>query len=434
MAPISNLIRNAVSTVQRFVSQATQPAPAAPANATPQTQQAYQQDAFQERARAFGGLLAGLTRSAPPVTGGAPPISSVQGLDTVQPGTNNPALEPLQRFLQAAVDPHTGQPYLGAINSYGYFGDATQRALENFQRDQGLAVTGRLDPDTIVRLQDPRPLSDPRLDRALEQAPAGFEAPRGNAYPTSEGLRQDFDGGYMLRDEDRNVTFMSYDGQVLGRVAPVPEPRTERSEDFVSFRQGGQTAWADLQLGEDPDVSIREAGCAMTSAAMAISTVLGREVTPQELDGLLDANGGYMGSLLRWDVAASATGTRVESALYNRDELNERLANNPGVPIAMQVMVSEPVLDSSGKPVMNEDGTPRTREWPHWIAVTHAEQGPNGETIYHAVDPATGSGTEGAAITLTMGEDDQLTANAPWGTGVTYATTPETGIRQFFAP
>jgi len=431
--PISNFVRNVVSTVQRFTSQASQPAPAAPANATPQVQQAYTQDAFQERVRMFGGVVAGLTQRAPPVVGGAPPISTVEGLESMEYGMTDPAVEPLQRFLQTAVDPQTGQPYLPAVNSYGHFGDGTKRALENFQRDQGLEVTGTLTPETIAALQDPRPPIDPRLNRALGEAPENFGAPRGPPYQTSEGLRQDFDGGYAIQGEDRNVTFMSYDGQVLGHVPAVPEPTTERSEDFVSFRQGGETAWGDLQLGQDPEVSIREKGCAMTSAAMCISTALGRELTPQELDGLLDANGGYTDSYLKWDVAASATGTRVESALYNRDDLNERMNNNPGVPIAMQVMVSEPELDRNGQPVLNEDGTPKMNEWPHWIVITHAEQGPDGQTIYHAVDPATGSGNAGAEITLTMDENDQLTADAPWGSGVTYSTTPETGIRQFFS-
>jgi hypothetical protein len=147
---------------------------------------------------------------------------------------------------------------------------------------------------------------------------------------------------------------------------------------------------------------------------------------------LLDANGGYMDSLLRWEVAASTTGTRVESAAYNRDELNAWMNENPGVPVAIEVMVSEPVLDEYGNPELNPDGTPKMEEWPHWIVITHAEQGPNGETIYHAVDPATGSGTEGDPITLTMDENDQLTATANWKDGVTYSTTPETGMRQFF--
>jgi hypothetical protein len=432
--PISNLVRNAVSTVQRFTSQASQPAPAVPANATPEVQQAHTQDRFQEGVRMIGGVVAGLLQQAPPVVGGAPPISTVEGLDTLEYGTNNPAVEPLQRFLQTAVDPQTGQPYLGRIDGYGFFGSGTSGALTAFQQDQGLEPTGRLNPETILALQDPRPQVDSRLDRALGMAPEDFGAPRGPAYQTSEGLRQDFDGGYMVRDRERNVTFMSYDRQVLSQL-PAPEaPTTERSEDFVSFRQGGETPWGDLQLGQEEDVSIREAGCAMTSAAMCISTVLGREVTPQELDELLDANTGYSGSLLKWDVAASASGTQYESAFYDRDDLNERMNTYPGNPIAMQVMVTEPVRGSDGQPLINPDGTPQTREWPHWVVVTHAEPGPNGETIYHAVDPATGSGNAGAEITLTMDANDQLTATAPWGSGVTYSTTPETGIRQFFSP
>ena len=34
---------------------------------------------------------------------------------------------------------------------------------------------------------------------------------------------------------------------------------------------------------------------------------------------------------------------------------------------------------------------------------------------------------------LHQGLDDRLVADAPWGEGVTYSTTPETGLRQFFA-
>jgi hypothetical protein len=438
--PISNFVRNTISTVQRFTSQASQPAPAVPAPVSPagaaqQVQQAYEQDRFQEQSRMAGGVVAGLLGMAPPVTGGAPPISTVEGLDTLQDDTNNPALEPLQRFLQTAVDPQTGQPYLGGIDNYGYFGSMTRGALANFQRDQGLEPTGRPNAETLAALQDPRPPVDPRMNRALAVAPEDFGAPRGAAYQTSEGLRQDYDGGYMIRDRERNVTFMSYDGQMLGQL-PAPEaPATGRSEDFVSYRQGGDTEWGDLQLGTDAEVSIRESGCAVVCAAMCISTVLGREVNPKELDGLLDAHEGYSGSLLKWNVAASETGTTYDSVLYDRDELNQRMADFPGNPIALQVMVSEPVKNDQGEPLFNPDGTPQTREWPHWVVVTHAETGENGETLYHAVDPSTGTGTEGAEITLTMDANDQLTATAPWGKGaVTYSTTTETGMRQYFPP
>ncbi|GMU60375.1 MAG: hypothetical protein AMXMBFR34_21380 [Myxococcaceae bacterium] len=375
------------------------------------------------RARADAVKAAGLgvlgrvsVADPPPVTGGPAPISSVQGF--AETGMTPEAIERLQRYLQDTVG--SNGPYLGGVDGYGLFLDGTRAALQAFQRDQGIPQSGVLDPATISALQDPRPPTDPLLTRSLAQAPDGFGAPRGLAYETEAGLRQDFDGGYAVRNGERDVTFYSYDDVVLGEAPAIDPPVMADDYDsgVTSYRQGGETDWADDELGSN-DVKIRDRGCAMTSASMCIATVTGDDtVNPQTLDEKLDANGGYDDdNNMRWQTAAAQTGTRVELEYFGIDEVNRRLSENPGVPIAMQVQVA-----------------PGENNF-HWVVITHVTE-ENGVLQYHAIDPATGpsqTSTEGTEIAFTLDANDQLTAVAPYGNGgTTYATTSETGIRQFF--
>jgi len=97
----------------------------------------------------------------------------------------------------------------------------------------------------------------------------------------------------------------------------------------------GDSRWAKRVLGRGS--SIQREGCAIACISMVLS-FCGRHVTPQTLDVYLDANNGYVGNSVKWDVAGgcgeSGDGLKLKYAQMEgrgkelTDFLSERVARN----------------------------------------------------------------------------------------------------------
>ena len=75
---------------------------------------------------------------------------------TLKSGDSGPAVEALQRALNARLDPPPG------LTVDGDFGNATRDAVSRFQRSKGLDATGQADPKTVEALgPPPTPGEDP---------------------------------------------------------------------------------------------------------------------------------------------------------------------------------------------------------------------------------------------------------------------------------
>jgi len=73
--------------------------------------------------------------------------------------------------------------------------------------------------------------------------------------------------------------------------------------DYPHYSQA-DPRWGQVILGRNK--TIKQAGCAITAMAMAISGDSGKEITPKMLDHYLDKNGGYLGDSIIWERALEA--------------------------------------------------------------------------------------------------------------------------------
>jgi len=74
-----------------------------------------------------------------------------RGVATLRPGDNGPAVEGLQRALNARLSPSP------ELDVDGDFGDGTKTALVRYQRSKGLPPSGLADPATLAALGPPPP-------------------------------------------------------------------------------------------------------------------------------------------------------------------------------------------------------------------------------------------------------------------------------------
>ena|GEM_PF-1306482 len=147
------------------------------------------------------------------------------------------------------------------------------------------------------------------------------------------------------------------------------------SSNGVPLYSQGDPAWATRALGTGS--SIKAAGCAMTATAMAASKISGKTMDPGQLDAFLDANKGYDGNSLRWDVAAKAFGlksTRTDNNKLDLSAVDKSLSE--GRPVVIGVDYKE---GSKG----GAHGTD------HWVTITHKAI-ENGKPVYYANDPDKG--------------------------------------------
>jgi len=81
--------------------------------------------------------------------------SPAQDAPAIKPGDNGPAVEALQRTLNARLSPPP------ELDVDGDFGDGTKNALVRFQRSKGLPPSGLVDPATREALGPPPPAEAP---------------------------------------------------------------------------------------------------------------------------------------------------------------------------------------------------------------------------------------------------------------------------------
>jgi len=169
-------------------------------------------------------------------------------------------------------------------------------------------------------------------------------------------------------------------GAVASQPAHVPVVRNTgpaasghaASPDGTPLYRQGDAAWGQTVLGHSRTIS--QAGCAMTSVAMAISKISGRSIDPAQLDRYLDQHHGYSGDALKWDTAAQAAGLHGGKQAWSLQAVNRQL--DAGRPVVVGVDYR---TGGSG----GSNGTD------HWIAITARGQ-ENGRPVYYANDPATG--------------------------------------------
>jgi uncharacterized protein YraI len=198
-------------------------------------------------------------------------------------------------------------------------------------------------------------------------------------------------------------------------------PSTDNIKDRTPRYAQGDSDWASEPLydGQTTD-TIGTAGCAVTSAAMAMSGTLQAygypAVTPADVDAALDnnPNGGFTEySALRWgnEVGAGAVPLQHQSAVFSTENLDAALAQ--GVPVVMEVQVDRSEADPDG--------------WMHYVCVVDRKVNEDGSVTYTGYDPGyqdpPGSGNA-AEITFTVAADGTLHGtNAGGGTYDTAART-----------
>jgi uncharacterized protein YraI len=106
------------------------------------------------------------------------------------------------------------------------------------------------------------------------------------------------------------------------------------STNGVPLYAQGDSRWGSRTLGKN--CTIKSHGCAMTSTAMCLSKIGGREITPADLDAYLDKNGGYSGDCIYWNTAARMIGRSATAySSMKQSVINSEL--NSGRPVVISV-------------------------------------------------------------------------------------------------
>lgn len=211
----------------------------------------------------------------------------------------------------------------------GAFGRQTRRGVKALQATAGLPETGIVDAATKAHILD-------RLE-AIDAPDAPVNLP-----PDAE-------------------------------LRPTP-PDIRLLEPLVPHFSQGDPQWASRTLGRGS--TMQRQGCAICCIAMVLS-FYDRPATPATLDGYLDANDGYAGDSVKWNVAGQfGSGEAVEPLRYSRVTGSEA-----EVTTALFTRLDE------GKPSLvrvdyNIDGD---LAYNHFVVAVG--QGPAGEIIMN--DPAT---------------------------------------------
>jgi hypothetical protein len=102
-----------------------------------------------------------------------------------------------------------------------------------------------------------------------------------------------------VRDSGNTGYVAAWYVELVGSVNPPPPPPPSGSCGFVKFSQC-DSAWKNILLGFNNDLTICDAGCAITSVAMALPH-WGKNMNPAQLNNFLKENGGYQnGGYLVW--------------------------------------------------------------------------------------------------------------------------------------
>src|SRR4051794_39917335 len=84
----------------------------------------------------------GVSRGQAPATANGVKQETTRSEQSLAPGDHGPAVEDLQRRLNAGLEPSP------ELDIDGEYGDATRAAVVRFQRSRGLGLTGIADPRT----------------------------------------------------------------------------------------------------------------------------------------------------------------------------------------------------------------------------------------------------------------------------------------------
>ena len=223
----------------------------------------------------------------------------------------------------------------------GAFGQNTKKAVQAFQKMAGVRESGSVDRDT-----------KDALILWLEQGHTKHNPPEG---------------------EDGEATEA---GEALDGFKLIT-PRV------VHFSQG-DPRWAARTLGRGS--SIRREGCAIASIAM-ILRFYGRNVTPETLDMYLDANNGYAGNSVKWDVAGQCG--------ESRSGLKLRYARKAGSQKELSTILSERIDKNSPTMVRVDYGTDVNLIYNHFVVCVGKTE--DGALVMN--DPATSQG-DGYANTV----------------------------------
>ncbi|QSQ19296.1 C39 family peptidase [Pyxidicoccus parkwayensis] len=172
---------------------------------------------------------------------------------------------------------------------------------------------------------------------------------------------------------------------LMGGVPPTPTPSASfaradgtpfpTSTDGTPMYRQGDAEWGSRLMGAGEGAhTLKERGCAVSSMAMAISKLSGETLTPGALDEHLDTHGGYVGNLLVWGAAGSATEKDFavsKTTAWSVDTVTKEL--EAGRPV---------VLGVDYKP----GGSGGTLGTDHWVCLTRKEG-----NLFFANDPASGN-------------------------------------------
>jgi len=156
----------------------------------------------------------------------------------------------------------------------GAFGNSTESAVQAFQEDASIEVQGIVEVTTRASLTE-------WLERGFSRS-------------SRPGAKQEV------------ITSTQHDFTLIAPRIP-------------HFSQG-DARWADRTLGRGS--SIKREGCAITCIAMILSSY-GCNADPLKLDAYLDANQGYVGNSVKWNVAASYSEHHGGPALRYNSETGE---------------------------------------------------------------------------------------------------------------
>jgi hypothetical protein len=163
-------------------------------------------------------------------------------------------------------------------------------------------------------------------------------------------------------------------GEPLAPAPGTPARTFPTSADGTPLFAQGDTDWKARRLGSS--ATLAQAGCAMTSTAMALSKILGELITPADLDAYLDANRGYAGDALDWSRVGTSRNLVAELKPWSLANLDATLSS--GRPAVIGVDYKQ----GSGGGANGTD---------HWVCVTEKVVALDGSVAYRANDPGTGN-------------------------------------------
>jgi hypothetical protein len=116
--------------------------------------------------------------------------------------------------------------------------------------------------------------------------------------------------------------------------APTSVGEFPKAADGTPIFKQGDGEWGKTKLGKG-GATISQAGCAMSSVAMAMSKITGNLLTPKDFDSWLDKNRGYSKDALDWSRAGKARGLEIQPQVFTQKNLDAQL--DAGRPVVLGV-------------------------------------------------------------------------------------------------